>query len=966
MFFYIDSNYKIWGRVNHFHFKRGDDLELTLIFIGKKGYTITPEFLDIVFAAKLPGNYSGEFMAYTNTFIPAKTAEGDPCMRGTLRLNSVELSSKMGKDDSIELEAEFEFNKQGEKLSSQTVRLFIHNDLIKGMEGIPSGIMPDYVTKSYVDATVSGNVTQAFEKKAQELSSLREDSSRFKEAAEKALSLAQASTAESSVNAGLARNKAEEARKSEESAFSYKSEASSSALSAVRSARDAADSASGIIRFVERAENSATLADNCSQTVQHIQQSIEGQAGEIQENCLSAKSSALAAQESSTQARSSAQSVESGVFIVQTAQAKVEQVESRIFTSESRVAAHVLESERLASAAEASERNASTASLASGNSAQSATQEALRAEGFASNASLSAQAASRSEVSATSKAKEAGQSAVTAQTAAENISLDWQEINQSLNLAQQSATSASSKASEALVSAGKAKTSEDNARNAESNAVTSKLAAAASAAESASNASIASEKASLAQASATAALASATTAADSAGTATEKAEAAAGYSVAAAGSASDSAGSAASALTAQRAAESARESAESAALRAEIAAEDSITQGEVDTTLSQHNAQDAAHSSQFARKLDMPEGGVAGQILTKTATGTIWGDAPEGGGSFDPVDSYTFTGDNTFTGGVTISSVSANKPALKITAPDNVSLTVKEGDESLDFLVDGSLEINSAAIPLKKAGTLGINVPLTLSDSLIINNSEKTKLVSSSTQIIMGGSNGEVNRLDFSVSRNTSLDFSVYGEIRGPNNTMIAGLRMLPRSLDVENKGFSWGWTGDKYSLVNMAMLNYLTIKKPYLDGESGQFFVMGESQPEWIDLPNTAKIYHIRGIVDDLIDKDVPDGLYKVTLMMKKNSALYPVLLGEAEVYGANCLGICETGVYYNFTDLAYGSWMNSLGDNSVQPTEFDYISGTFFWKKTVPGILGLADYGGDSDIIVYLEYIREDFLVV
>lgn len=1071
MFFYIDSNYKIWGRVNHFHFKRGDDLELTLIFIGKKGYTITPEFMDIVFAAKLPGDYSGEFMAYTNTFIPAQTAEGDPCMRGTLGLNSVELASKIGMEESIELVAEFEFKKQGEKLSSQTITLFIHNDLIKGVEGIPSGIMPDYVTKSYVDATVTGNVSAAFEKKVRELALLREDSSRFKEEAEKALAQALVSTADSSTNAGLARNKAEEARKSEEFAFSYKNEASSSALSAVRSAREAADSASGIIRFVERAESSAAIADSGAQTVQNIQLTIEAKAKEVLENSLSAKSSSQAAQESSAKAASNAQSVASGVLIVQSVQGKVDQAEGRIRDSESRVASHVIEVERHATAAKSSESKAATASLAAENSAQSSSQEALRAEGAAVTAGQSAQAAALSEKNAVTKAKEAAQSASTAQTVAENISLDWQAINQSVNLAQQSSTSASAKATEALASAGNAKTSEDNAKSAESNAATSKKAAADSATAAASSAATASQsaqsatlsetsaatkareaaqsattaqtvvedisldwqainqsvnlaqqsstsasikatealasagkaktsednaksaesnaatskkaaadsataaassattaagKASAAGVSAADALASATTAANNAGTSVEKAAAAAGSAVAAAGSAGDSAGSADAALRAQRAAETARDSAESAAQRAESATEDLMTQGEVDTTLSLHDAREAAHSSLFSRKMDIPDGGVIGQILTKTATGSAWGDAPEGGGSFDPVDSYTFSGDNTFTGEVAISTTSADKPAFKITARDNTALTVQEAKNALAFLLDGNLQINSVPTPLKKAGTMGINVPLTLSDSLIINNSVKETVLTSSTAVILGGANGEVTRIDFAASRNTYLDFSVYGEIKGPNNTLVAGLRMVPRSFDMDGKGFSWGWTEDKYSLVNVGMLNHMAMKKPYSAGETGQLLTMGALEPEWADPPNLTKIYRIQGIVDDLVDKDVPDGLYKVTLMMKKNTALYPVLLGEVEIYGANCFGICETGVYYTFTDFQYGAWMNSVGDFSVQPTEFDYLSGTFFWKKTDPGILGLASYGGDSDIILYLEYIREDFLIV
>lgn len=966
MFFYIDSNYKIWGRVNHFHFKRGDDLELTLIFIGKKGYTITPEYMDIVFAAKLPGDYAGEFMAYTNAFIPDQTAEGDPCMRGTLGLNSVELASKIRMEESIELVAEFEFKKQGEKVSSQTITLFIHNDLIKGMEGIPSGIMPDYVTKSYVDATVTGNVSAAFEKKVRELASLREDSSRFKEEAEEALARALLSTADSSMNAGLARNKAEEARKSEESAFSYKNEASSSALSAVRSAREAVDSASGIIRFVERAESSAALADSGAQTVQNIQLTIEVKAKEVLENSLSAKSSSLAAQESSAKAASNAQSVASGILIVQSVQGKVDQAEGRILDSESRVASHIIEAERHATAAKSSESKAATASQAAGNSAQSSSQEALRAEGAAVTAAQSAQAATVSEASAATKAKEAAQSATTAQTVVENISLDWKKIGESVNLAQQSSTSASTKASEALASAGKAKTSEDNAKSAESNAATSKKSAADSATAAASSATTATGKASAAGVSAAEALASASTAASNAGTSVEKATAAAGSATAAAGSAGNSAVSAAAALSAQRAAESARDSAESAALRAESATEDLMTQGEVDTTLSLHDAREAAHSSLFSRKLDIPDGGVTGQILTKTATGSAWGDAPEGGGSFDPVDSYTFTGDNTFTGEVAISTTSADKPAFIITARDKTSLTVQEAKNALSFLLDGNLQINSVPVPLKKAGTMGINVPLTLTDSLIFNNSLKEVALASSTAVILGGANGEVTRIDFAASRNTYLDFSVYGEIKGPNNTLVAGLRMVPRSFDMEGKGFSWGWTEDKYSLVNVGMLNHMAMKKPYSEGATGQLLTMGAVEAEWADPPNIAKIYRIQGVVDDLVDKDVPDGLYKVTLMMKKNTTLYPVLLGEMEIYGANCFGICETGVYYTFTDFQYGAWMNSVGDFSVQPTEFDYLSGTFFWKKTDPGILGLASYGIDSYITIYLEYIREDFLVV
>lgn len=302
-----------------------------------------------------------------------------------------------------------------------------------------------------------------------------------------------------------------------------------------------------------------------------------------------------------------------------------------------------------ASSAKRSELACEDYARLSRGSAASATQEATNAATSAAEALASKNAAQsiadslgsevdgarQAAVDAAASAVSAGQSATEAKDAVNSIGDSVTAAQTAATQAKASATTAGTKATQAATSATNAAASETKAKTSETAAGTSATNAANAATTAAGHASTASTKATQAGTSATAASASATQAANSATTASGHASTASTKATQAAGLATSAANSATQAGTARDAAVTAKTAAEAAADRAE-AAEGGITQGELDAAL--------------ANKLDQPEGGTVGQILTKTTSGTAWATVNFGW------DGGTVNNAATFNAGITLSN----------------------------------------------------------------------------------------------------------------------------------------------------------------------------------------------------------------------------------------------------------------------------------------------------------------------
>lgn len=177
IFFDLGSNQLVTGAtfpqpINGFSLKRGDNPSLNLQFIQDGIVQQMPSDLVINFAAKLPGQYGGDAIIFTNVFTLTGTGSASVY---TLQpsLNSTELDAQFTavggiEPASIPLMAEIEFITSNRHTSSQTVTLTINNDVNQGTEILPTytgsedgltaiPISQDYVDVTFATARVSAN-----------------------------------------------------------------------------------------------------------------------------------------------------------------------------------------------------------------------------------------------------------------------------------------------------------------------------------------------------------------------------------------------------------------------------------------------------------------------------------------------------------------------------------------------------------------------------------------------------------------------------------------------------------------------------------------------------------------------------------------------------------------------------------------------------------------------------------------
>lgn len=140
--------------VSSFDVKRGDDLLVDLVFLDEDKKVVMWDFDEIIFGAKAPKAYTGNYLLYADQFVLTETPDGKRCLRGVISLNTAELADLIGDNDEVSVLGEFVFRGLGYSYSSQTINIAVSNDVIKGNESLPSDTAPDFATKQYVDGVV--------------------------------------------------------------------------------------------------------------------------------------------------------------------------------------------------------------------------------------------------------------------------------------------------------------------------------------------------------------------------------------------------------------------------------------------------------------------------------------------------------------------------------------------------------------------------------------------------------------------------------------------------------------------------------------------------------------------------------------------------------------------------------------------------------------------------------------------
>ena len=224
----------------------------------------------------------------------------------------------------------------------------------------------------------------------------------------------------------------------------------------------------------DAAQASATAAASSASTA-------STQATNASNSATAAASSASSASSSASTATTQATNASNSATAAQTAETNAETAETNAETAETNA-------ETAASQASTSATNASNSASAASTSATNASNSATAAATSATNASNSASAASTSASNASTSATSASGSASSATTSASNASTSATNAANSATSASTSATTATTQAGIATTKAGEAATSATNASNSASSASTSATNSASSATSSASSA----------------------------------------------------------------------------------------------------------------------------------------------------------------------------------------------------------------------------------------------------------------------------------------------------------------------------------------------------------------------------------------------------------------------------------------------------------------------------------------------
>lgn len=368
-------------------------------------------------------------------------------------------------------------------------------------------------------------------------------------------------TTDSTSQAIIAVEAAQNAQTSAAAALSSQNQAATSATNAANYATNASNSASSAATSATNAANSATSANTSKVAAQSAQTAAEAAktAAETAEN--NAETAETNASASATLAQNWAIKTTGPVSGSEYSSKYNAQLAASSATAASNSATSASTS---ASAASTSATNAASSASAASTSAASASTSASTATTQASNAATSATAAAGSASTATTKASEAVTSASNAATSATNAANSATSAGTSATNAASSASSATASATTATNAANSATSSASDAADSASAAALSEANAATSASNASTSASSAATSASNAASSESSALSYKNQAATSASNAATSESNALSYKNDAATSATNAASSASSASTSASSAASAQIAAETA------------------------------------------------------------------------------------------------------------------------------------------------------------------------------------------------------------------------------------------------------------------------------------------------------------------------------------------------------------------------------------------------------------------
>lgn len=115
---------------------RGDFYPVEVSFF-LNGASVTPGIGTMIL--KKDGDFTGEFLARCNSWI---TTGG--IYAGLLSLNTVEATAAVGTAAQIFAALEITWPVEGGEVSSIPLRIVLHNDYLRGNEGVPTDVTPPY------------------------------------------------------------------------------------------------------------------------------------------------------------------------------------------------------------------------------------------------------------------------------------------------------------------------------------------------------------------------------------------------------------------------------------------------------------------------------------------------------------------------------------------------------------------------------------------------------------------------------------------------------------------------------------------------------------------------------------------------------------------------------------------------------------------------------------------------------
>lgn len=118
---------------------RGDSIPVEIVFFRGTTAELLPDGTTLRLGIKEAGDFSGDFLASLTSF-----SRSESVYAGELNLNTVEAASAVGTASFSDAVLEVAWDLGGSQISARSVPTRLHNDVIKGSEGVPVDALPPY------------------------------------------------------------------------------------------------------------------------------------------------------------------------------------------------------------------------------------------------------------------------------------------------------------------------------------------------------------------------------------------------------------------------------------------------------------------------------------------------------------------------------------------------------------------------------------------------------------------------------------------------------------------------------------------------------------------------------------------------------------------------------------------------------------------------------------------------------